>query len=170
MIKKNSKEVETLKRKAKEEKEKMKNISKDFKSFAFKGNIVDMSIGIIIGTAFTKIVNSLVSEIITPLLNLATSNINFNNLFFALDGKEYETLELAKEAGAITINYGSFITNIIDFFIIALVLFFVLRIINKKNKKEVVEKIETTKTCPYCKSIIAIDATKCAHCTSDMPK
>lgn len=163
---------EKLKEKAIKSKKKAKKTADEFKAFAFKGNIVDMSVGVIIGSAFTKIVNSLVSEIITPALSIFTDKVDYTNLFIALDGKTYDTIEAAKEAGVATINYGSFITNVIDFLLIAIVVFVFLKVfVNKLRKKEEIKEEVTkvtTKSCPYCKSSIHIDAVKCPNCTSDI--
>lgn len=159
-----------IKRIAKENKQKMKKTTDEFKAFAFKGNIVDMSVGVIIGTAFTKIVNSLVSEIITPALSIFTNKIDFTKFFFAVDGKHYDSIEAAKEAGTATINYGSFLTNVIDFLLVAIVIFIFLKVFVNKirdaHKEEVTPAPVTTKTCPYCKSSINIEASRCPNCTS----
>jgi len=162
------------KKKAKAEKgrKRAKKTAEEFKAFAFKGNIVDMAVGVIIGSAFTKIVNSLVSEIITPALSIFTDKVDFTKFFIALDGNTYETIEAAKEAGVATINYGSFITNIIDFLLVAIVVFIFLKVfVNRlKKKEEIKEEVAkvTTKNCAYCQSTIHIDAIKCPHCTSDL--
>ena len=159
-----------LKRIAKENKKKMKKTTDEFKAFAFKGNIVDMSVGVIIGTAFTKIVNSLVSEIITPILSIFTNKIDFTKFFLAVDGKHYDSIEAAEAAGTATINYGSFLTNVIDFLLVAIVIFVFLKVfvnkIREAHKEEVAPAPVTTKTCPYCKSSINIEASRCPNCTS----
>ena len=159
-----------LKELAEKNKKKAKKTAEEFKAFAFKGNIIYMSVGVIIGTAFTKIVNSLVSEIITPALSIFTDKIDFNKFFIALDGNYYESIEAAKEAGIATINYGTFITNFIDFILIALVVFFFLKFFVNKLKKQEPQKEEPakpkTKTCPFCKTDIHIEATRCPNCTS----
>lgn len=148
----------------------MKKFLKEFKEFALRGNMMDLAIGIIIGGAFTGIVNSLVNDVINPLLGLFTGNIDFSNLFFTLDGTHYETLEAAEAAGAAVLKYGSFISNIINFIIMALVVFIIVKILNTlrektSHKEEVVEE-PTTRICPFCKSEISIEATRCPHCTS----
>lgn len=138
---------------------------KEFKEFAAGGNVVDLSIGIIIGGAFGKIVASLVNDIIMPLISLLTGKMDFTNLFISLDGTNYKTLAEAAENGAATLNYGSFITVLIDFFIIAFSIFLIIRQINKfKPQPDPVES--TTKECPYCMSEIPLQATRCSHCTS----
>lgn len=146
---------------------KAKKVMGEFKTFALKGNILDLAIGMIIGTAFTKIVNSLVNEVIMPALSLITGKIDFTNLFIALDGKEYATLDAAKTAGIATINYGTFISSVIDFLLVAIVIFIFMRYIFKKRKEEPAPiQAPKTKKCPYCISEIPEEATRCAHCTS----
>lgn len=140
---------------------------KEFKKFALKGNMIDLAVGIIVGGAFSGIVDSLVNDIIMPLLSLVTSNINFTDLFLALDGGEYATLQIAKEAGAATLNYGLFISGVLNFFIMAFIVFILVKWINKLRGPEPVKE-PTTKKCPYCLSEIAIKATKCSFCTSDV--
>ena len=143
----------------------------DFKKFAFKGNVMDMAIGVIIGGAFGKIVTSLVNDIIMPLLTLLTGKIKFENLFVALDGVNYDTIEAANEAGAATLNYGMFIISVIDFLIIAVSIFIVMKQVNKISKKlgkKQEEPAPTVKDCPYCKSSIHIEATRCPNCTSEL--
>jgi large conductance mechanosensitive channel protein len=131
---------------------------KEFRDFALKGNVMDLAIGVIIGGAFGKIVTSLVNDIIMPLLSLITGNINFTNMLIPL-----RKVEGGKD---ITLNYGTFITNIIDFIIIAFSIFIVIRQINKLIPKKTAEV--TTKSCPYCQSNISIKAVRCPHCTSQL--
>ena len=142
---------------------------KEFKEFALKGNVVDMAVGIIIGSAFSKIVSSLVSDIIMPLFGIITGGLNFSNLYIALDGKTYESLEVAEKTTAV-FKYGNFITVVIDFIIISFSIFLVIKSLSKfkKKKEEVVEV--ATKVCPYCIKEVPIEATKCAYCTSDLKK
>ncbi len=152
----------------------MKKFLKEFKEFALKGNMIDLAVGMIIGAAFNKIVSSFVNDIIMPLLGIFTGKLDFTQLFIALDGKHYETLADAEAAGAACVKYGSFITGVIDFIIMALVVFIIVKQINKvrnaTKKKETAaeEKKPTKKICPFCKSEIAIDATRCPHCTSEL--
>ena len=164
------KEQARLKELEQKAEKKAKNFLTEFKQFATKGNVIDMAIGVIIGTAFTKIVNSLVNDVITPSLSIFTGKINFSNMFVALDGIKYETVEAAKEAGATIINYGQFLTNIVDFLMIALSLFIFLKIFFKAKRKKVEVNPVTTKKCPYCLSEIPLEATRCAHCTSKLDK
>jgi large conductance mechanosensitive channel len=143
----------------------------EFKKFVNKGNIIDLAIGVIIGGAFGKIVASFVNDIIMPLLSLVTKNIKFENLFIALDGNEYATIEAAKTAGVVTINYGSFITAIIDFLVIAICIFIAVRQLNKIQKK-FSKKPEppppNVKDCPFCKTSIHKEASRCPNCTSQL--
>lgn len=149
-------------------KEKSKNTLNEFKEFAVKGNIMDMAIGVIIGGAFGKIVTSFVNDIIMPAISLLTGKIDFNNLFIALDGNTYATLEAAQAAGVSTLNYGTFLTTIIDFLIIAISMFIVIKKLFKAKKEEPAPAPVTTKQCPYCKSTIDLEATRCPHCTSEL--
>ena len=137
-----------------------------------KGNIIDLAIGVVIGSAFTNIVNTLVSSTIMPVVSLFTKDIDLSTLFVTLRGGHFDTIEQAKEAGAIVLSYGELLNAIFNFIIISIVLFIVITIVNKSNKKlhisEETEKEATTKTCKFCKSTIAIDATVCPHCTRDI--
>ena len=150
----------------------MKKFIGEFKEFISRGSVVDLAVGIIIGSAFTAIVTSLVNDLIMPLISLLTGGVNFQDWFVSLDGSHYATLAEAQEAGASTLNYGSFIAAVINFIIVALVIFMLVKSINnvrKKTQKEEAPAAPTTKICPYCKSEVPIEATKCAHCTSDLP-
>lgn len=141
----------------------------EFKKFALKGNMIDLAVGVIIGGAFNGIVSSLVNDIIMPVLSLFTGKLDFANWFVALDGNTYLTLAEAQEAGAATLNYGNFISGIINFVIMAFVVFMLVKAINKLKEKEApAPAAPTTKKCPFCKSEIALDATKCPHCTSTL--
>ena len=144
---------------------------KEFKEFAVKGNMIDLAVGMIIGSAFTKIVNSMVNDLIMPLISVFTGKVDFTNWFYALDGKHYATIAEATEAGVATVNYGAFISGVIDFIIMAFVVFLFVRGINKLRKaveNPAAPAPKKTKECPYCHSEIHIDATKCPHCTSDI--
>jgi large conductance mechanosensitive channel len=142
---------------------------KEFKAFALRGNVIDLAIGVIIGGAFGKIVSSFVNDIIMPPIGLLLGKVNFADLFVALDGKTYESLAKAQEVSAPTLNYGMFINTIIDFIIIALVIFFVVKQINKMATKPApAPAAPTTKDCPYCFTAIPIKATRCPHCTSEL--
>jgi len=144
---------------------------KDFKKFISRGNIIDMAIGVIIGGAFGKIVTSLVNDIIMPLFSLITGKIKFENLFIALDGNKYENIEAAAAADAATLNYGLFIISIVDFLIIAACIFLAIREIGKihdKFAKKTEQEAPKVKDCPFCKSSIHIDASRCPNCTSEL--
>ena len=141
----------------------MKKFLEEFKAFALKGNMIDLAVGMIIGSAFTSIVNSLVNDIFMPVLSIFTGKIDFSNMFIALDGNKYPTLAAANEVPA-TINYGSFITQAINFLLMAFVVFMVIKAINK------LEKIGKASEAPYCKSMIPIKAVRCPHCTSELEK
>jgi len=146
---------------------------KQFKEFAMRGNVVDMAVGIIIGAAFGAIVTSLVSDVIMPPIGLILGNVDFSNLFIVMrhgiNPGPYASLAIAKSAGAVTLNYGMFINSIISFTIVAFAVFLLVRAMNKlKEKAEVPLVSSTTKTCPFCKSSIALKATRCPHCTSEL--
>lgn len=144
---------------------------KEFKEFISKGSVMDLAVGVIIGGAFSKIVSSLVDDIIMPLVGLLLGGADISNYFITLDGGKYATLAEAQEAGAATLNYGLFLNRIIDFLIIAFVLFLIIKAINKARaltKKPEAEAAPTTKECPYCKSTIDINATRCPNCTSEL--
>ncbi len=138
----------------------------EFKKFALRGNVVDMAVGVIIGGAFGKIVTSIVNDVIMPPIGLLTGGVDFANLFVSLNGQQYATLEAAKKAGAPVIAYGTFINTIIDFVIVALVIFVIISQINKMKAPEAPQP--DPRLCPYCKSPIADDATRCPHCTSQL--
>ena len=140
----------------------------EFKEFALRGNVVDMAIGVVIGGAFGNIVTSLVNDIFMPIISKLTGGVDFSNWFISLDGSKYATLAAAQEAGAATLNYGVLISTIINFLIIAICLFAVLKAINKLKKPAPVEAAPEPRLCPYCKSEIAEDATRCPHCTSQL--
>ena len=139
----------------------------EFKEFAIKGNVLDMAVGIIIGVAFGGIGSSLVKDIIMPPIGLIMGGINFGDLFIALDGKTYATLAAAQAASAPTINYGLFINTIINFLIVALAIFMLIRQVNAAKKKPAPPE-PNTKDCPFCKESIPKAAIKCSHCTSDL--
>lgn len=148
---------------------------KQFKEFAIKGNVLDMAVGIIIGAAFGTIVKSFVNDIIMPPIGLLLGNVDFSELFIVLKhgasvAGPYATLKDAAAAGAVTLNYGLFINNIVSFLIVAFSIFLVVKSFQEMKKKEEkpVVKEPTTKECPHCFSAISIKATKCAYCTSNL--
>ncbi|QSV45885.1 large conductance mechanosensitive channel protein MscL [Geobacter benzoatilyticus] len=139
----------------------------EFKEFAVKGNVVDLAVGVIIGGAFGKIVTSFVSDIVMPPLGMVMGKVNFTDLFINLSDTPYDSLKAAKDAGAPVISYGVFINTMIDFIIIAFVIFLVIKQINRL-KKEPAPAPPNTKDCPYCLSAVPVKATKCGFCTSDL--
>ncbi len=147
---------------------------KEFKEFAVKGNVIDMAVGIIIGAAFGTIVKSIVADVIMPPIGLLLGNVDFSNLHIVL--KEgtvvgpYATIADAAAAGAVTLNYGTFINTVVSFIIVAFCVFLLVKQINALKRKEEPAPVPepTTKECPYCFSVIPIKATKCGNCTSDL--
>lgn len=140
---------------------------KEFKEFILRGNVLDLAVAVIIGGAFGKIVTSFVNDLIMPPIGLLLGNVNFSDLFIDLSGKGYTSLTAAQEAGAATINYGLFINTLIDFLIVAFVIFLVIKAVNKM-KKPAPAAVPTTKACPYCCTDIPLQATRCPHCTSEL--
>lgn len=140
---------------------------KEFKEFAMKGNVLDMAIGVIIGGAFGKIVTSLVSDVLMPPLGLVLGKVDFSSLFLNLSGTPQPSLAAAKAAGAPTVNYGVFLQTVLDFMIIAFVIFMLVKQVNRL-KTPAAPSAPTTKDCPLCLSTIPIKATKCAHCASSV--
>jgi large conductance mechanosensitive channel protein len=142
---------------------------KELKAFLLRGNVLDLAVAVIIGGAFGKIVTSFVSDIIMPPIGLLLGGVDFANLYINLSGGAYESLAAAKEAGAATINYGLFLNAVIDFCIIGVILFFVLKAVNKMQRQPEPAPAEpTTKECPFCFSAIPLKATRCPHCTSQV--
>ena len=145
---------------------------KEFRDFAMKGNVLDMAIGIIIGVAFGAIVQSLVADIIMPPLGLAFGHVDFTNLFIVLKQGSapgpYFSIAAAQESGAVTLNYGMFINTIIRFIIVAFAMFMIVKSMNTLKKKQETAPAPTTKACPYCLSTVALKATRCPHCTSQI--
>lgn len=140
---------------------------KEFKEFAMRGNVMDMAVGIIIGAAFGKIITSFVNDVLMPPIGLLLGKVDFNNLFITLSSQSFATLEEAKKAGAVTIKYGLFLNTVIDFLIVAFVIFMMIRQINKL-KKQPAPALPTAKDCPHCFSVIPIKATRCPNCTSEL--
>ena len=140
---------------------------KEFRDFAVKGNAVDMAVGIIIGGAFGKIVTSLVNDIIMPPIGRLLSGVNFTDLFLTLNGQQYPSLAAAKAAGAPTLNYGNFINTLIEFLIVAAVIFLLVKGINRL-KRPAPAAPPTTKECPFCYTAIPIKAVRCPNCTSEL--
>jgi large conductance mechanosensitive channel len=146
----------------------MKSFGQEFKEFVARGNVFELAVGIILGVAFNDIVKSLVNDIIMPPIGLLLNDVDFANLFIDLSGEGYDTLEAAQTAGAATINYGLFINTVLNFVIIALVIFLMVRQVNRLQREEPQAAAPTAKTCPYYQSTIALEATRCPHCTSHL--
>lgn len=141
---------------------------KEFKEFAMKGNVLDMAVGIIIGAAFGKIITSFVADVLMPPIGMLMGGMDFSNLFVTLSGGEFASLAAAKEAGAATLNYGVFLNTVIDFLIVAFAIFLVIKQVNRFKRKEEAAPAPDTKECPFCASAIAIKATRCPNCTSQL--
>lgn len=139
---------------------------KEFKEFAVKGNAIDLAVGVIIGAAFGKIVDSLVKDVIMPPFGLIAGQVDFGNLFINLGGNSYETLSQAQNAGAPTINYGLFVNAVINFLVVSFVIFLIVRQMNLFRKKP--ESVPNTKACPFCMTSIAKGAIRCPSCTSKL--
>jgi large conductance mechanosensitive channel len=141
---------------------------KEFKEFAMRGNVMDLAVGLIIGAAFGKIVASLVDDIIMPPIGLLLKHVNFSDLFVSLNGTHYDTLAAAKTAAAPTLNYGLFLTTIINFLIVALAVFLVIQQVNRWGKKPAPAAAPTTRDCPQCAMAIPLAAKRCGHCTTQL--
>jgi len=142
---------------------------KEFKEFALRGNVLDMAIGIIIGASFGKIVTGFVSDVLMPPIGLLLGKVDFSNMFLNLSDKPYASLAEAKAAGAATVNYGLFINTVIDFAIVAFVVFLLVRQINRmKRSPAEAPAAPATRECPYCVSEIPVKAVRCPHCTSEL--
>lgn len=143
----------------------------EFKKFAMRGNVVDMAVGIIIGAAFGAIVKSLVDDVIMPPIGLLLGNVDFTNLFVVLKegagAAPYASLDAARKAGAVTLNYGIFINSLVSFTIVAFAVFMLVRTVNKLKTDET-PAAPSTKDCPRCFTAIPIPATRCPHCTSEL--
>lgn len=145
----------------------VKKFIKGFKAFAFKGNVLDLAVGVMIGGAFGKIVTSLVNDMFMPLLSLVIGQINLAGAFFPLDGKEYASVDAATSAGVAVFNYGAFLTAVIDFLCTALIIYLFLQAITRMlPKKEEAPPKPEPKRCPYCMGEIDEKATRCPHCTT----
>ena len=140
---------------------------KEFKEFAMRGSVLDMAVGIIIGAAFGRIVSSLVNDVIMPPIGLLLGKVDFSSLFLNLSGVSYPSLAEAKKAGAAVIAYGTFLNTVLDFIIVAFVIFLFIRQVNRL-KRAPAPADPTTKECPHCLSVIPLKATRCAHCTAQL--
>ncbi len=141
---------------------------KEFRAFVARGNVVDLAIGVIVGGAFGKIVTSLVNDIIMPPIGLILGNVNFSDLFISLNGRSFASLADAQAAGVPTLNYGLFLNTVIDFLIVAFVVFLLVKQINRMKKPEPAPAAPAAKDCPYCLSAVPLKATRCPHCTSEL--
>ena len=139
---------------------------KEFKEFAMRGNVIDLAVGIVLGGAFGKIVGSLVDDVIMPPIGLLLRGVNFSDLYLNLSPHAYASLDEATRAGAPVIKYGIFLNSIVNFVIVAFVLFLIIRQMNRMRREKPAEP--TTRTCPYCLSSVPKGATRCAFCTSDL--
>jgi len=137
---------------------------KEFKEFALKGSMIDLAVGVVVGAVIGTVVNSLVTDVIMPPIGMLLGKVDFVNLFFTLWGPHFNTLADAKAGGAVTINYGLFINNVINFLIIMFVIFLLIKQVNRMRK----EPAPSVKPCPYCKMSIDVAATRCPHCTSEL--
>jgi large conductance mechanosensitive channel len=142
---------------------------KEFKDFIMRGNVLDLAIGVIIGGAFGKIVSSLVTDVLMPPIGMLLGKVDFSNLYLNMSGGSFSSLADAQKAGAATLNYGLFLNNVINFLIVALVIFIIVKQVNRLQKPAAQPEAEpTTKECPFCKSTIPIKATRCPNCTSQL--
>jgi len=140
---------------------------KEFRAFAMRGNVLDMAVGVILGTAFGAIVTSLVNDILMPPIGLVVGSVDFSSLFVNLGQREVASLAEARETGVPTINYGVFLNTVLNFLIVAFAVFLLVRQVNRL-RREPESVAEEVRTCPYCLSNIADKATRCAHCTSEL--
>lgn len=142
---------------------------KEFREFAMRGNMLDLAIGVILGAAFGAIVASLVSDVLMPPIGLLLGGMDFKDFFIALDGKTYESLAKAKEAAAPVLAYGLFLNTVINFVIVAFVIFLIIKQVNRFKRAEAPAAV-TTRDCPFCLTAIPLKATRCAHCTSEVSR
>lgn len=141
---------------------------KEFKEFATRGNVMDLAIGVIIGGAFGHIINSMVNDILMPVLGLLLGKVDFGNLFVVLGEGSFATLADAKKAGVATLSYGLFLNSVIEFLIVAFAIFLMVKQLNRLKKPAPPAPEPATKACPFCTSAIAVAATRCPHCTSQL--
>lgn len=140
----------------------------DFKNFAMQGNVIDLAVGVMIGTAFGKIVSSLVSDIFMPLVGLLTGGVDLSRYFIALDGNHYASAQKAADAGVGILNYGEFLANVIDFLLIAVCVFLFVKLVSKIMPKKPAAPAVPMRECPYCKTEVNAAATRCPNCTSEL--
>jgi len=143
-------------------------VLKEFKEFAMRGNVMDLAVGVIIGAAFGKIVTSLVEDVLMPPIGQLIGKVDFSGLFISLSGKSFDTLKAAKEAGVATLNYGIFLNNVVNFLIVAFVVFLVVQQLNRLTKRPAPAAVSSTKDCPQCAMPIPLTARRCGHCTTPL--
>jgi large conductance mechanosensitive channel len=141
---------------------------KEFREFASRGNVIDLAVGVIIGAAFGKIVTSLVNDIVMPPIGLLIGGLDFKNLFVSLNRVTYTSLADAQKAGAPTVNYGQFVNTVLEFLIVAFVIFLLVRQINRLKTPAPAAPSDDSRDCPFCVSRISVKATRCPHCTSEI--
>src|SRR6476660_8746201 len=143
-------------------------LMKECREFAARGNVVDLAVGVIIGAAFGKIVTSLVNDIVIPPIGMAIGRIDFKNLFVTLNGQHYASIADAQKAGAPTINYGMFLNTVLEFLIVAFVIFLLVRQLNRLKTPAPAPPTDDARDCPFCISRISSKATRCPQCTSEL--
>jgi large conductance mechanosensitive channel len=143
---------------------------REFKEFAMRGNVLDLAIGVIIGAAFGAIVNSAVNDVIMPPIGMAAGNVDFKDLFVSLNGQAYASLAAAKAAGAPVIAYGNFVNTVINFLIVAFIIFMIVKQVNRFNKPVAAPAAPPTKECPFCANSVPLKAVRCGFCTSDLKR
>jgi len=141
-------------------------VIKEFKEFIMRGNVLDLAVAVIIGAAFGKIISSLVNDILMPPIGLLLGKVDFSGLFIDLSGKGYDSLTAAKAAHAATINYGLFLNAVVDFVIVAFVIFLVIRQVNRFTPKKEAPPAPVEEKCPFCLMVVPTGAKRCPHCTS----
>jgi large conductance mechanosensitive channel len=145
----------------------MTKMLKEFKNFAFKGNMLDLAVGVIIGAAFGKVITSIVNDLIMPFLGLLLGRVNFSELYITLNGKTYDNLKIAESNAAPILYYGRFISTFLDFIIVAFVIFIVLQQFARFKKKDEIKQPDV-KECPQCLSEIPLKASRCKFCTAEL--
>jgi large conductance mechanosensitive channel len=143
---------------------------REFKAFLMRGNVLDLAVAVVLGASFGAIITSFVNDLLMPPIGLALGGVNFADLFVSLSGQSYPTLVAAKAAGAPTVNYGAFINTVINFLIVAFVVFMLVRQVNRMTAKPAAPAAPSTKECAFCASMIPLKARRCPQCTSDLAK
>jgi large conductance mechanosensitive channel len=144
-------------------------VTGEFQKFIARGNVIDLAVGIVIGAAFTSVVNSFVNDVLMPPVGRVTGGVDFAELYIPLDGREYASLAAAQEAGAATLNYGLFLNSVISFLIVAFAVFLLVQSYNRlRERQESVPATPTDQECPFCRFTIPVGASRCAHCTSQL--